>query len=397
MKILLVNKFHWINGGSESYYFELGKKLKEEGHEVAYFSMIDEKNISTGDKEYFVDKIDTKKNNLFNAFDVIYSRKSKKMMKMILSDFKPDVVHLNNFNYQITPSILLEIKKYKKRNKCVVLYTSHDYQMVCPNHRLFIPSKRENCTKCLDGSYFNCLKNKCINNSTLKSLLGTIESKYWHFRKIYCILDYVVCPSNFIKEKIDTKKYLSCKTVVIPNFINIELSQKVTGLPQKYVLYFGRYSEEKGINELIEICKNTPSIDYVFVGDGELKSQIKDVKNIHDMGFKNKKELAYIIQKASFSICCSKWFEIFGLTIGETIKLGTPVIASKIGGIPEVVHDGKTGILFDPNNYLKLEEAIKKLWEDSNALKKYKDNCKNNSLLSIEDYYKRILSLYKGE
>ena len=97
MKILMVNKFHYLKGGSEKYYFELAELLKENGHEVAFFSMEDEKNIHTDCKEYFVKELDLNTGSKLKALDVIYSKENKKRMKEALEDFKPDIVHLNNF------------------------------------------------------------------------------------------------------------------------------------------------------------------------------------------------------------------------------------------------------------------------------------------------------------
>ena len=117
MKILLVNKFHWLKGGSEKYYFEVAELLKQDGHEVAFFSMKNEKNVETGDKEYFVEQIDLNSNNKLKALEVIYSKKNKKLMQKALEEFKPDVVHINNFQRQLSASI---IKPCKKRNIPVV-------------------------------------------------------------------------------------------------------------------------------------------------------------------------------------------------------------------------------------------------------------------------------------
>lgn len=116
MKILLVNKFHYLKGGSEKYYFELAKLLKEHGHEVAFFSMQDEKNIKTESKEYFVKSIDLNNGSKLKALDVIYSRKNKKKMEEALEDFKPDIVHLNNFQRQLSASIIRTYKKKKYSN-----------------------------------------------------------------------------------------------------------------------------------------------------------------------------------------------------------------------------------------------------------------------------------------
>ena len=125
MRILLVNKFHWMKGGSETYYFGLGKMLKEHGHEVAYFSMKNEKNITTGDKEYFVEESDMNSKNITKAFDVIYNKKNKKKMEEALDDFKPDIVHLNNFQRQLSASI---IDPCVERNIPIV-FTAHDYNL----------------------------------------------------------------------------------------------------------------------------------------------------------------------------------------------------------------------------------------------------------------------------
>ena len=178
MKILLVNKFHWPKGGSEKYYFELGELLKKHGHEVAYFSMEDEKNINTGDKEYFVKASDMNSKNITKALSVIYSRANKKKMEEALDDFKPDIVHLNNFQRQLSASI---IKPCVKRNIPIV-FTAHDVQAICPAIIMMDPDKNP-CEKCMGGKYMNCVKKSCIKDSKLKSLLGAIEGKYYRNKK----------------------------------------------------------------------------------------------------------------------------------------------------------------------------------------------------------------------
>ena len=149
MKILLVNKFHWMKGGSETYYFGLGKMLKEHGHEVAYFSMKDDKNITTGDKEYFVEASDMNSKNITKAFDVIYNKKNKKKMEEALDDFKPDIVHLNNFQRQLSASI---IEPCIKRHIPIV-FTAHDAQAVCPAITMMDKNKNV-CSKYINYYFF---------------------------------------------------------------------------------------------------------------------------------------------------------------------------------------------------------------------------------------------------
>ena len=180
MKVLLVNKFHYLKGGSEKYYFELGKLLKEHGHEVAYFSMKDEKNITTGDKEYFVEPIDLNKGSKLKALDVIYSKKNKKKMEEALDEFKPDIVHLNNFQRQLSASIIDPIKK----KNIPIVFTAHDVQAICPAITM-LDNEKNICEKCMHGKYMNCIKKKCNKGSTLKSIIGALEGYFYRINKIY--------------------------------------------------------------------------------------------------------------------------------------------------------------------------------------------------------------------
>ena len=193
MKVLLVNKFHYLKGGSEKYYFELGKLLKEHGNEVAYFSMNDERNIKTGEKEYFVDPVDLNNGSKLKALDVIYSRANYKKMCEAIDDFKPDIIHLNNFQRQLSSSVA--IAAFDK--KIPVVFLTHDMQAVCPNKDMMY--KGEICNDCIKYGYNSCIKNKCIKNSKLKSLLGVMEAKYYKKNKIYERMNCIISPSNFMK------------------------------------------------------------------------------------------------------------------------------------------------------------------------------------------------------
>ena len=159
MKILLVNKFLYPNGGSETYIFKLGQQLMAMGHEVQYFGMDHPDRIVGNRVEAYTANMDfhggSKLAKLIYPIKTIYSAEARKKIRLVLEDFQPDVCHLNNFNYQLTPSILLEIRKWEKESghKCKILYTAHDYQLVCPNHMCRNPGTNENCEKCLSGNF----------------------------------------------------------------------------------------------------------------------------------------------------------------------------------------------------------------------------------------------------
>ena len=178
MRVLIINKFLYPNGGSETYIFKLGEALEQHGHEVQYFGMEHEGRCVGNRVNAYTSGMDfhggSKLSKLTYPIKTIYSKEARVQLRKVLDDFKPDVCHLNNFNYQLTPSIILEIVKWRKETgrDCKIIFTAHDYQLVCPNHMLNNPNTHQNCEKCLGGHFVNCMKGKCIHSSTAKSAMA---------------------------------------------------------------------------------------------------------------------------------------------------------------------------------------------------------------------------------
>ena len=409
MKILLINKFLYPNGGSETYIFGLGKKLREMGHEVQYFGMEHEGRIVGNHAESYTSNMDFhsgKLQKLLYPFKIIYSKEARKKIRLVLDDFAPDVVHLNNINFQITPSILYEIKDYEKKNKKSVriVYTAHDYQWVCPNHMMMIPSTGALCFACRGGNFGACSKNRCIHNSRIKSLLGTIEAEYYKRRKSYDMVDTIICPSAFMKKQLDTDPVLQKKTIMLHNFVTPAGAEDEIGtwetikkrLPERYVLYFGRFSEEKGVKTLLNVCKSMTSVSFVFAGTGPLTEEVSRIPNIRNVGFVRGEALKKLIAGAEFSLYPSQWYENCPFSVMESQLYGTPMIASSLGGTPELLQDGMTGELFEAGNAAELKEKIARLWEHPEICEKYRENCKNIKFDTIEEYCGKIVrKVYK--
>lgn len=400
MKVLIVNKFLHHNGGSETYIFKLGELLQQIGHEVQYFGMEHKGRCVGNNINSYTTDMDFHNGNKLSKLNygikTIYSSEARKKIRAVLDDFKPDVVHINNFNYQLTPSIIIEIIKWRKHNnsKVRIIYTAHDYQLICPNHMCYNLNFHQNCELCINGKFFNCLKNKCIHNSLAKSAIGTVEAMLWNRLHIYKNFDAIICCSEFMKRKLDKNKVLAEKTVMIHNFndtYNIQASKK-----KEYVLYFGRYSKEKGIETLLSVCKKLPYIKFVFAGNGPLKEKVKQISNVEDMGFLKGDKLKKVIEEALFVVYPSEWYENCPFSVMEAISYGTPVIATDIGGLPELVEDGKTGMLFEYGNVEELKSRIECLYNNRELLAKYTYNCKNNNFETLESYYDKIIKIYEG-
>jgi len=397
MRILMVNKFLYPNGGSESYIFKLGDYFKMNGHEVEYFGMEHKDRIVSNSANAYTSNMDfhsSKFAKILYPFKVIYSMEARKKIREVLEVFKPDVVHLNNFNFQLTTSIIVEIRKYEKETsrKVKIIMTAHDYQLVCPNHMMNNPITRQNCEKCANGKFLNCTKQKCIHCSLIRSFLGTLEGYYWNKRKIYKNFDSIICPSNFLAEKLAINPMFQGKTIVLHNFIDdirFELSEK-----KDYVLYFGRFSTEKGIENLVEVCKSLPQVSFVFAGTGPLSHLLEGIPNIKNMGFQNGKDLEKLIREARFSVYTSEWYENCPFSVMESQMYGTPVLGANIGGIPELIEEGKTGELFESGNKKELREKILKLWENKSYTDIYSQNCETVSFDKISDYANKLMKIY---
>ncbi len=196
-----------------------------------------------------------------------------------------------------------------------------------------------------------------------------------------------------MKTKLDTNPLFAKKTVAMHNFI-VKVEWKDT--PKKdYVLYFGRFSKEKGIGTLIKVCKELPEVPFIFAGTGPLEESIKGIPNIKNVGFQKGAALERLIHEAKFSIYPSEWYENCPFSVMESQMYGTPVLGAKIGGIPELIQVGKTGELFDSGNAADLKSKIQKLWNDKVLAAEYSQNCKNINFDTIDAYYDKLMKIYK--
>lgn len=400
MKILMVNKFLYPNGGSETYMFTLGEQLTKMGHEVQYFGMEHEGRVVGNRVNAYTSDMNfhggSKLAKLTYPLKTIYSGEARKKLRLVLEDFQPDVVHLNNFNYQLTPSVILEVEAWRKQTgrSCRMIYTAHDYQLVCPNHMLYRPEEGRTCEACIGGHYESCMKHRCIHGSRARSALGMLEAKYWNGRNTYALIDRIICCSAFMKEKLDTNLVFRDKTVTLHNFVADDLPQAREKRP--YVLYFGRFAAEKGIDMLLAACRELTEVQFVFAGSGSMEGELAGAPNVKYVGFQQGDALKKLIAEARFTVYPSVWYENCPLSVMESIASGTPVIGARIGGIPELIEDGKTGLLFESGNVQELTKQIRRLWDDAALRASCEAACRAQHFDTAEEYARKLLTYYAG-
>lgn len=360
MKILLINNQHYHKGGAHTVYFNTGELLQKHGHEVYYFALKDKHTLPYEYDEYFPQAKDYRELSFLQktraAKSFIYNKEAYNKLNEYIKLIKPDIAHVHLFMGGLTVSILEALKE----NNIPVVHTVHDYRLICPAY-LFLNGKNEICEQCKKGKYYQCILNRCSENSFSQSGILALDAycRKWH-KNPYNFMDYLIFVSNFamqkhkefgLPEKIKFSvqyNFISNLETIVPNYQRGE-----------YFLFFGRLSREKGILTLIESAYKT-NIKLKILGTGPLYNQIKkqETNDIEVVGFKQGKELIQIIRNASFIIVPSEWYEVLGMVIIEAYACGKPVIGADIGGIPEIIIPNETGYLFKSKNTNDLKKKI---------------------------------------
>lgn len=409
MRILIVNYRYFISGGPEKYLFNIKRTLEKNGHEVIPFSVLSDRNVHTKYSRYFVSPIgdehavyykDVKKSprviwQLLTRS--IYSLDVKKALKKEIHEIKPDVVYIIHYVNKLSPSV---IDAAKEMNVPVVLRLS-DYFLLCP--RFDFLYKKSVCEDCLTKGYHECIKKRCVKNSFFASLVRVLSMKIHKYIRVEDRVDAFVTPSMFLKRKLEDNGYNKDKLYCIPTFTDMN-DKKMHGGNGGYGLYFGRISEEKGVETLIYAFEKMPDLKIKIMGDDSTDEAIrlkkyvveKNISNIEFLGFKQGCELDDIIAQAGYVIIPSVWYDNLPNTALEAFKFSKPVIAAKIGSLPELVQDGVNGYLFEPGNVESLICKVKMI-QDDNLQKKMGDNSKKILLenFSEEVHYQNLIKLFE--
>lgn len=408
MRVLLINKFHYLRGGAERCYFDTAKILSDHGHDLAFFSMAHPENKLSRWSRYFICEVDYEngKTSLWgkisSASKIIYNFQAQKNLEKSIKEFKPEVVHLHNIYHQLSPAIIKTLDKHK----IPIVMTLHDYKLICPNYNLLVRGKIWEKSK--PDKYYKCFLDRCVKDSYLKSLVCAIEAYLHKWLKIYDKIDIFISPSQFLINKFREFGFKK-KIVYLPNPLSLDIGAagyKNDLLEEKYILYFGRLSEEKGVDDLIEAYSRLiTNYKLVIVGQGSGKEQLlKTVKNknlkskVIFVGRKQGNDLWNLVRGAEFAVMPSRWYENAPYNVIEAMALTKIVVCAKIGGLLEIVDDGKNGFLFKAGsvadlvktmNYLiNLDGKVKrKIGEQAAASIKQKNN--------KEIYYKNLIKIYE--
>lgn len=402
MKILLAHKFFKYTGGADVFFFEVGRVLKNNGHEVAYFSTQDEDNLKCEQNNYFVKAPDYKDGNLINKslqfLKIPYNFSSKNNFSKLIEVFQPDIVHVFNIMTHISPSIL----DIAKRKKIPIIISCNDYKHICPNSKLFHHGKI--CEECKGNRFYKCTVNKCSHNSLINSVASSLESYVHTFLNIYKKnIDLFLFASDFMAFKTEEfwgKGTFKWAKLLNPYNIPEIQSDERAG---SFGLYFGRLIEEKGVHILVGALKSAKEIPFKIVGDGpdifQLKKIVKDAKlhNIEFVGALWGNELNNLLYKCKFVVVPSIYNENFPYVILQSFAAGKPVIGTNRGGIPELVLDNERGLIYEANNILELTKKLRILWKNDSICIAMGKKARLFVFENFNDtvFYEQLISNYK--
>lgn len=408
MKVLQLNNYAYLKGGSEKVFIDTTNVLREHGHDVVCFSMKDSSvaiegctlvnHVDWSERKDLVSKVK-------GVSSFIYNKRVAKELEKLIKEFRPEIAHVHIYYGRLSNSIIGVLRKYR----IPIVQSVHEYRLLCPAYTC-LNSKHEIC-ECCAGLKLktSCIRNKCIKNNTLLSFVATSEclvrDTFFNNQKYF---SKFIMVSEFIKN-LHIKYYpeIKYKTEVLYNMIDIDKYahyRVVSNDKSNYYLYLGRLSYEKGLMNLLKAFKHLPNTKLKIAGTGPLCPELKNyidnnnLTNVELLGFLSGDELYNTISKARFLVIPSEWYENNPISVIESLALGTPVIGSNIGGIPELVINNLTGYLHEPGNYKGIEKVIQQtanldISSYQQLVKNGEDIVENNC--SKVKYYNKLISIYK--
>lgn len=403
MRILLANTSHFRGGGDSTHTFNLADLLKSKGHEVAFFAMQDPRNLPDANADLFVSHIDFQElnqhRNPATALQVlgrtVYSTEARRKFVRMLDRFMPDVVHIGNIHAHITPSVIFEAKK----RGLPVVWTLHDYKLICPNSQFLIDTTGEICEACGRGRFYQAGLKRCKKGSLLASSMAALEAYAHRLMRVRERVDAFLAPSSFLRNKLIHRGFPPEKVHHLPVFLPPEMFHSGNA-NEGYLLFLGRLEPIKGIHLLLEACRLASEIKVVLAGRVEepLASELPTLlpPNVEYVGLKHGQELGQLLHNALGVVVPSLWYENQPFSVLEAFASGKPVIASDLGGMAELVTNGDRGLLVPPRDVHALAEAMRWTTANQTEARRMGRNAQTYALAqhSPEEHYRRLMDLY---
>ncbi|MCC6350516.1 MAG: glycosyltransferase [Candidatus Eisenbacteria bacterium] len=370
MRVLLVNAFHWLKGGVERTYFDESRWLAAAGHEVAHFATRHDGNEPSPTAEYFAPPADFTEGGstlaqLKQLPRVLWSAPAAAAMARLVAAWKPDVAHLHAPSRHLTPSILRPLE----RARVPVVMTLHDFKPWCTNRILF--AHGEVCERCRGGRHWHAVTTACVQDSRAKSVVGSVEAYLHDALNAYRSVRRWIAPSRFVYDKARENGVDDARLRVLSHGVEPARGTLAPpdGTPERYALFAGRLSTEKGVRLLPAIAGAIRPTPLLVAGEGPLAGWLaaNAPADLRLLGHLSDAALAGLRARAAAVIVPSLFVEHYGYTVAEALLDARPVIAAKIGALPELIEHEGTGLLVAPGDGPGFAAAVRRALDDPAA------------------------------
>lgn len=356
MRILIAHNFYQIPGGEDAVARSEIDMLRFFGEEVF-----------THERHNDELKKLNPLSQLAHFVSLSHNRRSYDEMREVLRKHRPQVVHVHNIYYMMTPSVYQACQD----EGVPVVQSLHNYRMMCSNGLFYRDGHV--CEDCVEKNIWEGVKHKCFRHSTVMTMMmASTLDRLWRAGVWIKNVDRYIVAAEFTR-----KKYTACgipaeKIAYKPHFIHPDLGKR--DCDDGYVLYLGRLSQEKGVDVLLESWRSVKDIPLKIAGIGDLEGKLKkfvfdhQLNNVEFLGFLNQSQCQDVLSKASALVIPSVCYENFPRVVVEAFSRGVPVIASRLGSLAELVEDGKTGLLVEPGDAAAIQRAVRKFFEDRNTM-----------------------------
>jgi glycosyltransferase involved in cell wall biosynthesis len=402
MRILYCNKYDYRFSGTESYLFELIEQIERRGHETMLFTMDQGSQTSFQGRAYRMVRVNFKdpKASLWKrarlAAHALYSRSARRSLGDCIGKFVPDVAHVRSIYHHLSPSVLWELK----RRGVPVLYHLNDFKIVCPSYNLV--AHGEACHACSRGAFYHVVTEGCYAGGRSRAVVLAAEAYLHKWLQTYqkCV-DLFLAPSEFVRSQLIASGFPEDRIEVLPHFQALPPEEEV-GHDEGYLLYFGRLSPEKAVDELLRALVRMPHIPVIIAGEGPERERLQAMAHdlhldrVHFTGNVDREELNNLIARSSFTLFPSHAYETLGKSILESYAFGRAVVASDLGSRREFVEHGVTGLLYRAGDREQLAHCIGFLFDRHDLTEKMGANARARVKANhgVEQHLEKLLAIY---
>lgn len=409
MKVLSIEKYHFITGGASRLFFDMNDLLTRRGHQVFPFTGSYPQNLPSPYSHFFVPRAlrfagepaaRTGPAAWAKIYaDALYALDVRRAVGRLVRELEPDIAHLHTFLYQLSPSLIGVLKS----QGIPIVHTVHDFNAVCASRALFVNGGV--CEKCKVHRYHQILFRNCYNADFRASFMAFSAMIFHRLFRLYPNpIDKFLAPSRFVMEKLAEWGFPKEKLIYLPHFVPAERYPEPDGNPGQGIVFFGYLVRQKGIRTLLDAMSRLRHIDLTIFGRGPERKNIEQqietmgLRNVRLGGFLSGEPLFKAVRRARLAVFPSECYETFGMGILESFMVGRPVVASDLGAYPEIVIPGRTGVLFPPGDAVSLADAIDRLYDSPELAACMGKEARETVIerFNPEVHYRKLMDIYRA-